>query len=48
MELAFVKKHKDQAICCWDAPDRETIEELFEKEGLVTESVEEVDVYGGK
>lgn len=47
MEQAYVKKYKDQAICCWDAPDRDTIEALFEKVGIVTESVEEVDVYGG-
>ena len=48
MEKAYIKKYKDQAICCWDAPDRETIEGLFAKEGLITESVEEVDVYDGK
>jgi hypothetical protein len=48
METAYVKKYKDQAICCWDAPDRETIEGLFAKEGLITESVEEVEVYDGK
>lgn len=45
METAYVKKFKEQAICCWDAPDRDTVAALFEKAGVVTESVEEVEVY---
>lgn len=48
MEIAYVKKFKEQAICCWDAPDRDAIEAVFEKAGLVTESVEEVEIYHGR
>ncbi len=48
MDYAFIKKNKDQAVCCWEAPDRDTIEDLFGSVGLVTESVEEVEVYSEK
>ena len=47
MDYAFVKKNKEQAVCCWEAPDRDTIVKLFSSVGLVTESVEEVEVFSG-
>ena len=42
MQQAFVNESKARAVCCWDAPSQEAIEELFEKASVATDSVEEV------
>lgn len=45
MDNAYVDKAANQAICCWDAPDRKSVEELFGKANVTPESIREVAVY---
>jgi hypothetical protein len=45
MDNAYIDEENAQAICCWDAPDRESIEKIFSEAGVVTESVKEVKKY---
>ena len=45
MDSAFVDKAAGQAVCVWDAPDRTSVEALFARAGVPTESVREVAVY---
>ncbi len=45
MDTAYINEEKAQAVCCWNAPDRATIEGVFAKAGIGTESVEEVVEY---
>lgn len=45
MDKAYVDKSKAQAICCWDASDQTSIEDLFAKAGVTTESIQEVEEY---
>ena len=45
MDNAYVDKSKAQAICCWNAPDQASIEDLFAKAGVATELIQEVEVY---
>ena len=45
MDNAYVDKSKAQAICCWDAPDQASIEDLFSRVGVATESIQEVEEY---
>jgi hypothetical protein len=47
MDNAFVDPAAGQAICCWDAPDRASVETLFEKASVKPESIREVVVYAG-
>ena len=47
MENAFVDHAAGQAICCWNAPDRASIEQLFAKANVQPESIREVEVYAG-
>jgi hypothetical protein len=47
MDCAFVDAAAGQAICCWDAPDRSSIESLFAKAGVSTETIREVTVFPG-
>jgi hypothetical protein len=47
MEQAFLNESGARAVCCWNAPDLPTIEALFAKAGVATDSVEEVVEYGG-
>ena len=47
MDCAYIDRTANQAICCWDAPDRPSIEALFAKAGIKPESVREVTVYPG-
>ncbi len=45
MKQAFVNESQARAVCCWDAPDKTTIEGLFSLSGLEPTSVEEVVEY---
>ena len=47
METAYVDAAASQAICCWDAPDRSSVEALFSKVGVIPETIREVAVYSG-
>jgi hypothetical protein len=45
MEKAYIDEENSQAICCWDAPDRKSIEELFAKAQVRVESIRSVVEY---
>jgi len=45
MEKAYIDEENSQAICCWDAPDRKSIEELFAKAHVQVESIRSVLEY---
>ena len=47
MDQAYINESKAQALCCWDAPDRATIEGVFTKAEVNIESIEEVVEYTG-
>jgi hypothetical protein len=34
-----------QPICCWEAPDRKSIEDLFRRAGQQIESLRDVETY---
>ncbi|HEX7321138.1 MAG TPA: hypothetical protein VF399_12385 [bacterium] len=43
LERAYVDEEHGQAICCWSAPDRASIEGLFAKAKVTTESIRKVE-----
>ena len=45
METAYVDENKGQAICVWDAPDQQAINDLFAKAQVTPESVRQVVEY---
>lgn len=45
MEKAYIDEKSGQAICCWNAPDRKMIEDLFAKANIAPESIREVVEY---
>ena len=45
MEWAYVDMATNQPLCCWDAPTREAIEELFKLAEQPTETIREVRVF---
>ena len=45
MDKAYVDEEKGQAICCWNAPDQKSIEELFAKANVKVESIRNVVEY---
>jgi len=47
MDSAYVDKEAGQAFCVWDAPDRTSIESLFNRAGVETETIREVAAYSG-
>lgn len=47
MDRAYIDENKGQAICCWDAPDLKSIEDLFSNAQVTTESIRQVVEYGG-
>jgi hypothetical protein len=47
MSTAYIDESKSQAICCWDAPDRESIESLFSAAGVTAQEIQEVVEYPG-
>ena len=46
MERAFLDEKNGQAICCWNAPDRKIIDDLFAKADVKPESIREVTEWG--
>jgi hypothetical protein len=47
MDHAYIEKESGKAMCCWSAPDRATIEELFKKARVTPKSITEVVIYSG-
>ena len=47
MDNAYVDHAAGQAICCWDAPDKASVEALFAKAQIQPASIREVEVYSG-
>jgi uncharacterized protein YpmB len=45
METAYVDEKKGQAICVWEAPDQQAIDDLFAKAQVTPESVRQVVMY---
>ena len=45
MDQAYVDNAAGQAICCWNAPDRKAVEDLFNRAGVKPESIREVALY---
>ena len=45
MEKAYVDEENSQAICCWSAPDRKSIADLFAKANVKVESIRSVTEY---
>lgn len=45
MENAYIDEVQHQAICCWDAPNRKAVEDLFEQAGVKAERIREVVEY---
>ena len=46
IERAYIDETKGQAICCWNAAEWESVEELFSKAQIKPESIREVIEYG--
>lgn len=47
MDKAYIDEATGQAICCWSAPDKKSVEDLFTKAQVETESIKQVVVYSG-
>jgi hypothetical protein len=47
MDRAYVDHAASQAICCWEAPERASVEAVFAKANVKPESIREVTVYSG-
>jgi hypothetical protein len=47
MDRAYIDEDRGQAICCWNAPDRKSVEDLFTKAQVEPESIKEVAIYSG-
>lgn len=47
MDKAYIDEANGQAICCWSAPDKKSVEDLFAKAQVETESIKQVVVYSG-
>ena len=45
MDWAYVDDDTHQPLCCWDAPDRAAIEDLFKRAEQETESIRNVKVF---
>ncbi len=45
MDKAYIDEENSQAICCWNAPDRKSIEELFTQANVHVESIRSVVEY---
>lgn len=45
MEKAYIDEEHSQAICCWSAPDRKSIETLFANAKIPIESIRSVVEY---
>ncbi len=42
MDNAYIDESKAQAVCCWNAPDRSSVEDLFSKAGVSPQEIQEV------
>jgi len=42
MDKAYIDENTGQAICCWEAPDKKSVEELFTKLQVSPQSIQEV------
>jgi hypothetical protein len=47
MDRAYIDQESGQAMCCWSAPDRASIDALFKKANVTPESIKEVIIYSG-
>ncbi|UCD19395.1 MAG: hypothetical protein JSU64_08285 [candidate division WOR-3 bacterium] len=45
MDKAYIDEENSQAICCWDAPDKKSLEDLFTKAHVHVESIRSVVEY---
>ncbi len=42
MSNAYVNETDAHAVCCWEGPDRGSVEALFAKAGVATKIIDEV------
>jgi hypothetical protein len=47
LDRAYVDAAANQAICCWSAPDKASVELLFAKAHVTPQSIREVIEYSG-
>ena len=47
LDRTFVDEEAGQAICLWVAPDKKTLEEVFQKARVAPESIRQVKVHCG-
>lgn len=45
MDKAYIDETNGQAICCWDAPDQKSVEDMFANAQVETESIRQVAEY---
>ena len=45
LDWAYVDRTPHQPVCCWQAPDRNSIEGLFRRAGQQIESLRDVETY---
>ena len=48
MDRAYVDANANQAICCWNAPDRASVEALLVRAQVKPESIREVVEFGAQ
>lgn len=46
MDRAYLNAEEGLAVCCWDAPGKDKIEDLFQKAGVSPVQIVEVDIFG--
>ena len=47
MDRSYLDLDTNQAICCWHAPNKKAIEDLFNKADIKPESIREVSIHSG-
>lgn len=47
MDRAYIDESTGQAICCWSAPDKQSVEELFQRANVKPVSITQVTIYSG-
>lgn len=45
MDRSYIDIQNSQAICCWIAPSRKAVEDLFKKAKIPTELILEVTIH---
>jgi len=48
MDRAYVNMDEGMALCCWSAPSKEALEELFTKAGTAFETMTEVEEHANE